>query len=158
MSIAMYLLMALVGLSALVPSSLGLALRLDPVLPTDDPFYTQPLNISAYHPGDIIATRAISTNLNGILGASVTAISVQAAYQYLFRTTDSLKNPVAAVTTVLVPHNAKPGYLLSYQTAYDSANINCGPGYFLQAGANNTDIVDIVMVCRVASRPSRLPT
>lgn len=135
----------LVGLSIL-PFSLGLVLRTGPLLPTQDPFYLPPQNVSDYQPGEIIASRLVSTDINGILGISATAISVKAAYQHLYRTTDSLHNPVAAVTTVLVPYNAKPGKLLSYQTAYDSANINCGPSYSLQAGANNVDVVDIIMV------------
>lgn len=143
----MGLLVALVGLSV-VSSSLGLAvLRPSPVVPTNDPFYTQPQNISAYLPGQIIASRSVSTSLNSLLGFSVTDLSVQAAYQHLYRTTDSLRNPVAAVTTVLVPHNADPTKLLSYQTAYDSANINCGASYSFQAGANNSNVVDIIMVC-----------
>lgn len=152
----MGLLLALVGLGAVSPS-LGLALQASPVVPTNDPFYSQPQNISAYLPGQIIASRSISTNLNGILGLSVTEISIKAAYQHLYRTTDSLYNPVAAVTTVLVPHNANPSKLLSYQTAYDSANINCGPSYSFQAGANNTNVVDIIMVCLSPVPPSPLP-
>lgn len=143
----MLALLALVGLSAIHPSGvLALAPRASPLLPTEDVFYTQPENISDYSAGDIIASRAITVDLNGILGFSATVISIEAAYQYLYRTIDSLQNPVAAVATVLVPHNADPNKLLSYQTAYDSANINCGPSYSLQAGANNTAIVDDVMV------------
>lgn len=132
----------------------GLDLQGDPALPTDDSFYYTPANISSYQPGDIIASRLVSTNLNGILGVSVTDISLAAAYQFLYRTTDGLKNPIATVTTILVPHNAQTGKLLAYQTAYDSANINCSPSYSLQAGANNTAIVDIVVVytcpCRLS--------
>lgn len=150
----MYLIVTIIGLSALVTSSLGLTSRAVPILPTEDPFYAQPPNISAYKPGDIIASRNVSTDLNGILEVSVTDISMQAAYQHLYRTTDSLQNPIAAVTTILVPHNANPEKLLSYQAAYNSANINCGPSYSFQAGANNTDIVDIVMVCYFHNVPS----
>lgn len=126
--------------------AVGLDLREVPALPTDDSFYYTPANISSYQPGDIIASRLVSTNLNGILGVSVTDISLAAAYQFLYRTTDGLKNPIATVTTILVPHDAQTGKLLAYQTAYDSANINCSPSYSLQAGANNTAIVDIVVV------------
>lgn len=135
----------LLGLAASGLAS-GLALRQVPVLPTDDPFYRTPENISLYDPGDIIASRLVSADLNGILGVSVAKISLAAAYQFLYRTTDGLRNPIATVTTILVPHNAQAGKLLAYQTAYDSANVNCGPSYSLQAGANNTAIVDIVVV------------
>lgn len=138
-------LQGLVSLS-LTKAVLGLAVRADVLLPQDDPFYAQPANISDYQPGEVIASRAVETDLNGILGDSVTPISLNASYQFLYRTIDSLQNPIAAVTTVLVPHNADPSKLLSYQTAYDSANVNCGASYSFQAGANNVAVVDIIMV------------
>lgn len=145
--------LAVAGLG-LVSPSFGLNVRADTVPPTTDPFYATPSNISQYNPGDVIASRNISTDLNGILGGSLTDISLAGAYQFLYRTVDSLKNPTAAVTTVLVPHDASTDKLLSYQTAYDSANENCSPSYAFQAGANNTAIVDIVLV-RVASHLPR---
>lgn len=139
-------------------ATLGLATREDVILPKDDPFYTQPANISDYHPGEIIAWRSVENDINGLLGASFTPISLNASYQYLYRTVDSFQNPVAAVTTILVPYNADPSKLLSYQMAYDSANINCSPSYSLQAGADNVAVVDIIMVCtstRIPGMPVR---
>lgn len=137
----------------LVTGVLGLAVRRDVVLPKDDVFYTQPANISDYQPGEIIAWRSIEPDLNGLLGDSVLPISLNASYQFLYRTVDSFQNPVATVTTILVPHNANPNKLLSYQSAYDSANINCAPSYAFQAGANTVAVVDIVMVCPCAMWP-----
>lgn len=138
-------LQGLVSLS-LTTVVLGLAIRADVPLPQNDPFYAQPANISDYLPGEVIASRAVEVDLNGILRDSLTPISLNASYQFLYRTVDSLQNPIAAVTTVLVPHNANPSKLLSYQTAYDSANVNCGPSYSFQAGAKNVAVVDIIMV------------
>lgn len=122
-------------------------------LPSDDPFYFQPENSSMYPPGDIIASRPVTANLNGLLGGSLTNISLSAAYRFLYRTTDSLQNPVAAVSDVLVPHHPHHGKLFSYQTAYDSPNINCSPSHSLQAGANNTAMVHIVMVHLLSPPP-----
>lgn len=140
-----YLSFTLTGLS-LIPLGWTFVLRTGALLPTDDPFYSSPANISLYAPGDVIASRSVSTDLNGILGHSLTDLTLAGAYQFLYRTADSFENPAAAVTTLLIPHGASTEKLLSYQTAYDSANINCSPSYAFQAGANNTAIADIVMV------------
>lgn len=148
----------LVSLS-IVSAALGLVVpRADVLLPSDDPFYAQPANISSYQPGEIIAWRTVDANLNGLLGESITEISLNATYQYLYRTVDSFQNPVAAVTTVMVPFNADPSKLLSYQTAYDSANNDCSPSYLLQAGADNVAVVDIIMVCSSPRYIHRLAT
>lgn len=116
------------------------------LLPSQDPFYTQPANIDNYKPGAVINSRKVPTNLNNILDSSTTSEKVKAAYQYLYRTTDSLGNAVAAVTTMLVPFNADSSKLLAYQQAYDSSNNNCSPSYALQSGANTTASADIIMV------------
>lgn len=115
-----------------------------PLLPSEDPFYTQPANISAYAPGQVIATRDVPPTLGGYTG--LTREPLQRFLQVLYRTTDSLHNPVAAVTSILIPHNADPTKLLAYQTAYDSANNNCSPSYGLQTGANTTALADIAMI------------
>ena len=58
------------------------------------------------------------------------------AYQLMYRTTDTTGQPVAAVTTVLVPTSppAGPRRLASYQMYYDSLTLNCAPSYTLQGG------------------------
>ena len=116
------------------------------LLPSQDAFYTQPANISSYAPGDVINSRSIPTNLNGLLSGGPSP-SIKAAYQYLYRTNDSLGNAIAAVTTLLVPYGADPSKLLAYQTAYDSANNDCSPSYAFQAGANTSATSDIIFVC-----------
>ncbi|KAK4498433.1 hypothetical protein PRZ48_011091 [Zasmidium cellare] len=115
------------------------------LLPSQDAFYTQPANISSYAPGDVISSRSIPTNLNGLLSGGPSP-SIKAAYQYSYRTTDSLGNAIAAVTTLLVPYGADPSKLLAYQTAYDSANNDCSPSYAFQAGANTSATSDIIFI------------
>ncbi len=63
-------------------------------------------------------------------------IKVHGAYQLLYRTTDSQGNPQATVTTIIVPENADPTKLLSYQIAEDASWINCAPSYILQSIQN----------------------
>ncbi|KAK4495560.1 hypothetical protein PRZ48_001225 [Zasmidium cellare] len=95
------------------------------LLPSQDPFYAQPSNISSYAPGAIIDARSMPTNINSLF-PNEPNITVEEAYQYLYRTTDSLGNAVAAVTTLLVPYNADSSKLLSYQTAYITAALDQG--------------------------------
>jgi hypothetical protein len=57
----------------------------------------------------------------------------------MYRTTDSLGNPEAAVTTVIVPYNPDTTKLLSYQIAEDGSWLNCAPSYGLQEGSNFLD-------------------
>lgn len=115
-------------------------------LPSTDPFYTPPNNLTSYGPGDVIRSRNIPPNLNGILGTTLTPLYVKTAYQYLYRTTNDAGDAAAAVATLLVPNKADPSKLLAYQTAYDSANNDCSPSYALQAGANTTATSDIAFV------------
>ncbi|CAK4033081.1 secretory lipase-domain-containing [Lecanosticta acicola] len=115
-------------------------------LPSQDSFYRQPENISSYKPGQIITSRKAGTNLQGILPFGPTP-NVENAMQYLYRTTDSLNNPVAAVATLLMPsRNADPEKLLVFQAIYDSANNDCSPSYAWLAGANTTSAFDVVFV------------
>ena len=111
----------------------GLSLSQALTPPSSDPWYTQPSNITKYKPGQAIRSRAISNRLesSGSLAANV---SVERAYQFLYRTTDSLGSAVAAATTLFIPFDSDPTKLLSYQTAYDSGSIDCSPSYILQYG------------------------
>lgn len=113
--------------------------------PSNDSFYTQPQNVSSYKPGDIISKRQVSNMLSGFIGDGV-ATSIKASYQYLYRTTDSLGDPVAAVATMLIPYNSDPSKLLAYENAYDSANNDCSPSYAIRSGANTTATDDIVFI------------
>ena len=117
---------ALVVASAVVPSA---ASALTP--PASDPFYAQPANIARYPHGTILRERQVT--LSG-----PTQAEAAAAYQLMYATTNATGQPVAAVTTVMVPSMPAPGprRLASYQTYYDSLTVNCAPSYTLQGGNN----------------------
>lgn len=98
--------------------------------PSEDPFYIPPKDYTKRAAGSILRHR----KLDGV-SANVT---IHAAYQLLYRTTDALGNPSAAITTVLIPPHANYSQHLSYQTAYDQADPDCVPSYGLRIGANTT--------------------
>ncbi|ODH13760.1 hypothetical protein ACO22_06937 [Paracoccidioides brasiliensis] len=126
-----------------------------PLPPSQDSWYVQPANISKYRPGELIRSRQIESKLQPLLPFGG-YVSVDAVYQYLFRTTDSLNNPVAVITTLIIPHNSDPSKLLVYQAAYDAANADCSPSYTLRFGSasglvglllpNSTVSTDIVLI------------
>ncbi|QSS58979.1 hypothetical protein I7I51_08410, partial [Histoplasma capsulatum] len=70
---------------------------------------------------------------------------IQPLLPYLFRTTDSLGNAVAAVTTLIVPHNSDSSKLLVYQAAYDAANGDCSPSYTLRPGSSSAGLLGLLM-------------
>ena len=115
----------LVG-AALVPSAASAL-----TAPASDPFYTQPANIAQYPHGTILREREVT--LSG-----PTQTEAAAAYQLMYATTDATGQPVAAVTTVMIPTSPAvgPRRLASYQTYYDSLTLNCAPSYTLQGGNN----------------------
>lgn len=59
-------------------------------LPSEDPFYQQPADIASYKPGQVIRIRQVPANLNGFFPGGP-PIAVEAAYQYLYATTNALK-------------------------------------------------------------------
>ncbi len=117
---------ALVVASALAPAA---ASAVTP--PASDPFYAQPANIAQYPHGTILRERQVV--LSG-----PTQADAAAAYQLMYATTDATGQPVAAVTTLMMPSSPAPGprRLASYQTYYDSLTLNCAPSYTLQGGNN----------------------
>jgi hypothetical protein len=117
---------AFVAALAVVPSAASAV-----TAPASDPFYTQPANIAQYAHGTILRERQVT--LSG-----ATQAEAAAAYQLMYATTDATGQPVAAVTTVMVPSAPAPGprRLASYQTYYDSLTLNCAPSYTLQGGNN----------------------
>ncbi|KAF2109882.1 secretory lipase-domain-containing protein [Lophiotrema nucula] len=104
----------------------------EPTPPSEDPWYTAPPHFASAAPGDILRIRHAPGNLTSIVG------NASAAYNILFRTTDSHYKPSWAVTTLFIPnsntsnrvdaHNAS---LLSIQFAYNSANVDSSPSYGL---------------------------
>ena len=112
----------------------GLFNRGAPLPPSQDPFYQAPAGYESATPGSILKSRTIPYPL-AFEGKD--PLRIRGAYQLLYRTTDSHGNAEAAITTVLVPNNANPTKLVSYQTAEDSSFVDCGPSYTLQQ--NSTD-------------------
>lgn len=108
----------------------SLAHAANPVAPSQDPFYTPTGDWKSTAPGAILAHREVPNPLKNV--------SYSAAYQLLYRTTDSLGDAVPAVTTVIIPQgNANYSKLLSYQIVYDTADFDCSPSYILQEGGVN---------------------
>ncbi|KAI9039233.1 putative lipase 8 precursor [Aspergillus affinis] len=101
-----------------------------PILPSQDPFY-KPNNTS--WESSTLGTILGSRNVN--VGSTLIDLSlIHSAYQILYRTTNAHGDPSYAVTTVIIPINAKNDKLLSYQIAYDSPDNNCSPSYWVQDG------------------------
>ncbi|CZR55878.1 related to lipase 1 [Phialocephala subalpina] len=114
-----------------VPVSHNLSPRATPLPPTEDPFYIPPTGLEDSSPGTILRSRSLGElTLQGVV-----PYTSKAAYQLMFRTTDSLGNASAAVTTIIVPENANLSRVLSYQFAEDSAWANCAPSYVVQLGS-----------------------
>ncbi|TVY18285.1 Lipase A [Lachnellula arida] len=119
-------------------NALRLLQRQNPIPPDLDPFYSAPANLNASSPGDILRYRPVPYP---IAAFTTTIANLTAAFQIQYRTTDSTGDPEAAVTTLLIPHNAHPAKLLSYQMAEDSAYQSCAPSFALQTSpAQNASI------------------
>ncbi|KAJ3491824.1 hypothetical protein NLG97_g5520 [Lecanicillium saksenae] len=107
------------------------------LMPNDDPFYTAPQNISDYTPGVIIRSRLPP----GPLALFAGKINILDSRQILFRTNGATGEPLASVTTIIIPHNADYKKLLSYQVEIDSPYSGCFPSITLQQRmANVTSI------------------
>lgn len=93
------------------------------VVPVSDSFYTQPADstLGAAAPGTVLRYRA--------LPASSLWSDVKAGWQIMYRSTDNKNQPVAMVTTFLVPAKVSTTgkKLISYQSFYDSLTLNCSP-------------------------------
>lgn len=103
-----------------------------PLPPSQDPWYTAPLGYENVEPGSVLRVRLAPESLTEVIG------NASAAYNILYRTTDSLYKPTWAVTTLLVPELGpnstaakvfNQSALLSYQVPYDSADLDASPSY-----------------------------
>lgn len=107
-----------------------------PLQPQQDPFYQPPAGYEQTAPGTVLRSRTIDAAAFAALPQNVQA------WQVLYRTTDSLGNPEAAVTTILEPHDPKPGLpLLSYQVAEDSPALQCAMSYEYQLAGGHENYV-----------------
>ncbi|KAI0452412.1 secretory lipase-domain-containing protein [Xylaria acuta] len=105
--------------------------------PSQDPWYAAPPDFESAAPGTILRIRPDPSNITAVVDAA-------AAYNILFRSTDTRYRPSWAVTTFLVPKNpletrkvsdavAGDGKaaLLSYHIPYNSASVDASPSYLL---------------------------
>jgi hypothetical protein len=111
-------------------------------LPADDPFYTPPPGYQTEHPGTILRNRSVPYPLAGF---GVVPVNVSAAYQILYRSTDTFGNAIAIVSTILVPQNASNTKLLSYQVAEDAADPSCCPSYVFQQGSQTGGVFGTIV-------------
>ena len=103
----------------------------EPLSPRNDPWYKAPTGFERAEPGQVLSVRPSPGNLTSVIGKNCSA-----AYNVLYRTTDSRYNATWAVTTLFVPQPgnysvAWGGALLSYQIPYDSADLDASPSYAL---------------------------
>ncbi|KAI1077195.1 LIP-domain-containing protein [Whalleya microplaca] len=137
----------LFGLCA-VPQSSGATTSHDissvsqPLPPSQDPWYMAPNDFESKNSGTILRIRPAPGNLTVIIGKNATA-----AYNILFRTTDSRYHPSWAVTTLFIPASfyISPSgntAMLSYQFAYNSANLDSSPSYglYYRMAQSNPDL------------------
>jgi hypothetical protein len=110
------------------------------IAPSQDDFYTGPPNFNLAAPGALLRVREAPGNLTSVIK------NASAAYNILYRTTDSRYQPAWAVTTLFVPisqpnrtsvasnSSDAGGALLSYQIPYDSADVDSSPSFALYGG------------------------
>jgi hypothetical protein len=98
-----------------------------PVPPSLDPFYIPPHGFEKSPPGHILRNRTVPVAVN-----LPNYPQLAGSYQFLYRTTNTFGDAVAAMMTVLVPQNADLGKLVSFQDFEDSADIDCAPSFILQ--------------------------
>ncbi len=126
---ALTCLLALTCLAAVAgPGSAGAA-----ELPEKDPFYKPPAGFESDAPGTVLRSREVT----------VPEASDDKTYQLLFRSNNTFDEPIAAVTTVIVPDSTWIGVgerpLASYQEPIDSLGAHCNPSYELQEGTEYED-------------------
>ena len=112
-------------------NAIAIASTSQPSPPSRDPWYIAPTNWELSEPGTILRIRVAPGNLTSAVVDNATA-----AYNILYRSTDSHYQPSWAVTTLFIPRMeylspAGRRALLSYQFAYNSADIDASPSYGL---------------------------
>lgn len=114
--------------SLLSPLGFSEAAKATPLPPSRDPWYSAPEGFDTTTPGTVLRLRIAPGNLTEIVE------NATAAYNILYRTTDSHDKPSWAVTTLFIPatfYTTPSGKkaLVSYQFAYDSADVDSSPSY-----------------------------
>lgn len=99
-------------------------------LPSADPFYTAPANLSSLAPGTPIRSRVVPAKINNF-GTNIPLTATQLAYA----STDNHGQPIITVTTLLVPQAKWTGSgsrpVIVYLSAEDSTGSQCEPSYTL---------------------------
>ncbi|CAO3587365.1 unnamed protein product [Absidia cylindrospora] len=122
----------LIGIFITVVSSAPLSIR-DALPPKNDPFYKPDAGFENEKPGTILRTRVLPDK--SLAAFSALPQNIKGVYQFLYQSTNALGNATATVTTLMVPVNANPTKLVSYQTAEDSPTSDCAPSYTFQKGS-----------------------
>ncbi|WFC99382.1 hypothetical protein MYAM1_002126 [Malassezia yamatoensis] len=116
--LARWLVLAVVAILPLV-SALGLV-----PYPDQDPFYYPPSGWQNQKPGAILRSRKVQTASVGILRYNLNS------WQLLFRSNaNNAHSPSYTVTTVLVPHNADKGKMVTISSPENANWIRCAPSY-----------------------------
>ncbi|KAH8900256.1 LIP-domain-containing protein [Thozetella sp. PMI_491] len=128
----------------------------DAIPPSIDPWYRAPYGWEQTDPGDVLKVRQAPL-LNLTVGNAL------AAYQILYRSTDSEYNPSWDVTTLFIPlwqYRCTAATtvlcahaLLSYQIPYDSCNVDASPSYSLIGGEPYGEISDALSLGWFVSVP-----
>ncbi|CAK9440097.1 uncharacterized protein LODBEIA_P41970 [Lodderomyces beijingensis] len=132
MTTTMYILLSLLCLCPFANCSV---LNLLP--PSQDPFYQPPRNLANLDPGTIIKHRPTPQKLSNVFFT----FNLKNSWQLMYRTTDTFGNATATIITIMEPHNATADKVISYQTAEDSAHIDCSPSYGFQFGAPHSTLM-----------------
>jgi hypothetical protein len=115
--------MATLALAQVAQAQTALPVADATVKPVADSFYTPPAAsyLASVAPGTVVRYRA--------LPASSLWADVKEGWQIMYRSTNSKDQPVAMVTTLLVPKTVSTTgkKLISYQSFYDSLTLNCSP-------------------------------
>jgi len=82
-----------------------------PLLPDVDPFYKPPNGFERFQPGDIIRWRPVPSP---VTLDNTYAIRMSKTMQILYRTQNSVGEPIATVMTVLIPYRAKYDHVMGF--------------------------------------------
>lgn len=115
----------------------------DPVPPSQDPFYQPPAGFESKAPGTILAYRQIPIpTIFLLLSVQVT----KAVYQIQFRSNDTHGNPIAAITTLFVPIAGDANKVFTQSIAYDASDVDCSPSYQLRQLDNPTPELAVIVI------------
>ncbi|MGH3628686.1 MAG: lipase family protein [Sciscionella sp.] len=99
-------------------------------------FYQPPPGYQSAAPGTVLRSRPVRLAAFSVLPQHVRA------WQLLYRSIDSRGNPMATVTTVLLPAGGAPSSVLSYQVAQDSSAPQCAPSHTLGLGGRPGEVIN----------------